>query len=201
DIGILRAAVEGLSTSPERKAALLRHLWRPKRFRKLLAWFTGDAPRARTARTSSAPFLGLRSQEEVHARLELLDADAKMPPIPAEETAKIAAILSLKAPMAEAADRLGDTLGDVPSLQRMRARIAAMEALGIDVTALEFEGAYGRTNMEYYDGFVFGFYAAEAPLPPVATGGRYDALTAAMGRAVPAVGGVIRPALFVEVAS
>ena len=50
--------------------------------------------------------------------------------------------------------------------------------------------------MEYYDGFVFGFYAEGRPdLPPVATGGRYDALTRRLGDGVeiPAVGGVIRP--------
>ncbi len=52
----------------------------------------------------------------------------------------------------------------------------------MDVAALDFEGSYGRTHMEYYDGFVFGFYAEARPdLPPVATGGRYDALTRALG--------------------
>ncbi len=52
--------------------------------------------------------------------------------------------------------------------------------------------------MEYYDGFVFGFYVEGRPdLPPVATGGRYDALTRVLGggREIPAVGGVIRPEL------
>ncbi|MBC7179824.1 MAG: ATP phosphoribosyltransferase regulatory subunit, partial [Roseovarius sp.] len=49
-----------------------------------------------------------------------------------------------------------------------------------------------------YDGFVFGFYAENRPdLPPIATGGRYDALTRQLGRGreIPAVGGVIRPGL------
>ena len=72
----------------------------------------------------------------------------------------------------------------------------------MNVDALAFEGSYGRTSLEYYDGFVFGFYAAAAAdylTPPVATGGRYDALTARLGagRAVPAVGGVVRPDLVV----
>ena len=51
--------------------------------------------------------------------------------------------------------------------------------------------------MEYYDGFVFSFTAAPADLPPVASGGRYDALTSVLGqgRSIPAVGGVIRPGL------
>ena len=80
----------------------------------------------------------------------------------------------------------------------------ALEARGIDVAALDFEGGYGRTTMEYYDGFVFGFYADSRPdLPPVALGGRYDALTRALGgpNAAPAVGGVIRPALTLELTS
>ena len=50
--------------------------------------------------------------------------------------------------------------------------------------------------MEYYDGFVFSFLGP-ADWPPVATGGRYDALTAQLGggRSIPAVGGVVRPGL------
>ncbi|MEL6419793.1 MAG: ATP phosphoribosyltransferase regulatory subunit, partial [Pseudomonadota bacterium] len=63
------------------------------------------------------------------------------------------------------------------------------------------EASYGRTSMEYYDGFVFGFYAeGRADLPPVATGGRYDALTRRLGegRAIPAVGAVIRPGILAE---
>lgn len=55
--------------------------------------------------------------------------------------------------------------------------------------------------MEYYDGFVFGFYSESyADLPPIATGGRYDALTKHIGkgREIPAVGGVVRPDLIVK---
>ena len=80
--------------------------------------------------------------------------------------------------------------------------MGALAARGVDVENLDFEGSYGRSSLEYYDGFVFGFYATARPdLPPVATGGRYDALTARLGegRAVPAVGGVIRPDLALEI--
>ena len=67
--------------------------------------------------------------------------------------------------------------------------------------ALPFEARFGRTSMEYYDGFVFGFtHPARPDLPAAATGGRYDALTRALGgaEASAAVGGVIRPGLLVE---
>ena len=47
---------------------------------------------------------------------------------------------------------------------------------------LPFAVSFGRTNMEYYDGFVFGFTAENRPdLPVVASGGRYDALTRVLG--------------------
>ena len=66
-----------------------------------------------------------------------------------------------------------------------------------------FETSYGRTSMEYYDGFVFGFHATNhAGFSPIATGGRYDALTQRLGKgdAIPAVGGVIRPDLLIQIA-
>ena len=59
---------------------------------------------------------------------------------------------------------------------------------------MAFEASYGRTTLEYYNGFVFGFTPENRPdLPQIAQGGRYDALTSALGRAMPAVGGIIRP--------
>jgi ATP phosphoribosyltransferase regulatory subunit len=88
-----------------------------------------------------------------------------------------------------------------PSLDRLEARMAAVMTRGIAVETLDFEASYGRTSMEYYDGFVFGFYAeGRSDLPPVALGGRYDALTLRLGqgREIPAVGGVIRPDLMLN---
>ena len=80
---------------------------------------------------------------------------------------------------------------------------------GVDVGALAFEASHGRTALEYYDGFVFSFHQGEPltggalaadDLPAVASGGRYDALTAILGagRSIPAVGGIIRPALVAQ---
>ena len=67
---------------------------------------------------------------------------------------------------------------------------------------LDFEASYGRTSMEYYDGFVFGFYAESRPdLPPIATGGRYDALTRQLGQWRRDPGhrrGVLRPGLMLD---
>ena len=77
----------------------------------------------------------------------------------------------------------------------------ALKTRGVDVEKIEFATSYGRSLMEYYDGFVFGFYAeTRTDLPPIATGGRYDALTKQLGQGaeIPAVGGVIRPDLLLD---
>ncbi|MDG4647258.1 ATP phosphoribosyltransferase regulatory subunit [Roseibacterium sp. SDUM158017] len=220
DMGILLAAIECLSTTPVRKAALRRHVWRPRRFRALLERYTGRRPppagRAELlAKVAEAGLdavidaagveTGLRSRSEIAARVAHLRADARTPPIAATEAEALSAILNLEASLPDACGRLRDLEGDLPGLapavDRFAARITALEAAGLDPAALPFEASFGRTTMEYYDGFVFGFLAEGRPdMPPVATGGRYDALTAIVGQgaAIPAVGGVIRPELVHE---
>lgn len=210
DIGVLMAAVRGLRTTDARKAALLRHIWRPGRFRALLKRFgSGIVPAARAALLAmddpfaqAGPDIGLRSRTEVATRIDALRADAAAAPISVDEIAMIDGILGLRETAPNVLSALRDIAVDMPSIgdavAGLDARLEALSAGGVDVDALEFEGSYGRTSLEYYDGFVFGFYATERPdLPPVATGGRYDALTERLGqgRAVPAVGGVIRPDL------
>ncbi|PUB14212.1 ATP phosphoribosyltransferase regulatory subunit [Yoonia sediminilitoris] len=216
DIGLLKAAVEGLQTTDARKSALVRHIWRPRRFRNLLNRYAGKLPPPATRVAllgnpdpfaDAGPEIGLRSRAEVEARIDALRADAAAPHISGEELGLIDAILRLHETTPNVLVELGDIAVDMPSIQaavdRMSARTDALAARGVDVNGLSFEGSYGRTSLEYYDGFVFGFTAVDRPdMPPIATGGRYDALTAQLGRgrAVPAVGGVIRPDLVLEVA-
>jgi ATP phosphoribosyltransferase regulatory subunit len=221
DIGILSAAVRGLPTSDTRKAALMRHLWRPGRFRALLERYAGRAPlpkgraellarlAAGEAVEGSAPQIGLRSRAEIEARMSRLAEDARTPDLSAVAVDGLEALMGVadKAPAALA--RMRALAADMPwiatALDTFEQRLAVLDAHFVDVEALDFEASYGRTSLEYYDGFVFGFYAEGRPdLPPVASGGRYDALTAVLGaeqnggRSIPAVGGVIRPALLVE---
>ncbi len=213
DIGVLMAAVRGLRTTEDRKAALQRHIWRPRRFKALLGRYGGKMPVPETRRAllaaddpfaAAGPDIGLRSRAEVEARIAALRADAAAPPIAGEEIALIDAILALRKTAPHVLSTLRDIAVDMPAIgdavARLEARLESLSDRGVDVDTLDFEGSYGRTSLEYYDGFVFGFYAVDRPdLPPVATGGRYDALTAQLGqgRAVPAVGGVIRPDLVV----
>ncbi|BAQ67964.1 ATP phosphoribosyltransferase regulatory subunit [Rhodovulum sulfidophilum] len=217
DIGLILAAVDGLSASDKRKAALRRHVWRPRRFRALLERFAGRMPLPESRKRllaeieahgveavlkAAAPEIGLRSRADVACRLHALVQDAAEPPVSTGETELLEDLLSIRETSVNALAHLRDIAVDLrtigPAVDRMQARLDALEGQGIDVDLLDFEASYGRTTMEYYDGFVFGFYAEGQPgLPPVATGGRYDALTRILGRGreVPAVGGVVRPEL------
>jgi len=204
DLAILMAAVRGLNTLPSRKAALLRHVWRPKRFRALLDHYGADRPARPLPEASEAPLIGLRSASEISARLEALAEDAAAPPISAEEVALLDDLFDLTAPSTAALKHLRDLTLSLPSIaasvDRMARRLDALAARGVDVDTLAFEASHGRTTLEYYDGFVFSFHAADPALPPVASGGRYDAMTAVLGqgRSIPAVGGVIRPGLVAD---
>lgn len=209
DIGVLMAAVHGLETSQARKDALLRHIWRPKRFRQLLDRFAGRSavPCSRAAllagkAQSDAPLTGLRSQSEIDARIAALKADAQLPPIASAAVDHIATLLDVRAVMPDAVTQLERLSRDMPAIARAVARVAereaALRARGVQTEALMFEASFGRTSMEYYDGFVFEFHAAaHSQGPAIASGGRYDALTRHLGkgREIPAVGGVMRPDL------
>ena len=218
DIGILMAAVQGIDTTPRRKAALLRHIWRPARFRQLLDRFAGRAPlpQARIALlqrlstgtpealiAAAGPFIGLRAPQDVADRAASLIEDSQTKAIAAPEAALLYDLLSLQAPADAALAHLqGITFmlpAIAPAVANFAARLKALKSHGIDTARLAFEASLGRTSMEYYDGFTFSFLANG--LPPIASGGRYDALTAVLGqgRSIPAVGGVIRPELVIQV--
>jgi ATP phosphoribosyltransferase regulatory subunit len=209
DIGLLAAAVAGLDTTERRKAALTRHLWRPRRFRALLDRFAKPTPetshRARLAQDSdpfaaAGPMIGLRSQAEIEARIAAIKEDIDAAPISKGQVELIDSLLAVRETLPYALERLRDIAVDLPAIEpavlQLARRIEALAARGVDVDSLDFEASFGRTSMEYYDGFVFGFYSdANSHLPAVATGGRYDALTRVLGQGneIPAVGGVIRP--------
>jgi len=216
DIGLVTAAVQSLNTSARRKAALMRHVWRPRRFRQLLERYSGALPvsDARAKLLSSdqpfknvGPLIGKRSAAQIEARLDVLRQDAATAPIGAGEVELLNALLNLRETCPNALSALCDFAVDfpllAPAVQQFDARLDALSTAGVGVDDLPFEASFGRTSMEYYDGFVFGFRStSRLDLPPIATGGRYDALTERLGngRTIPAVGGVIRPGLLLEVA-
>ncbi len=211
DVGLLTAAIEGLTTTDRRKERLKRQIWRPARFRQLLDWYSGkvdnlpsrasllkqvNAKSAKAVMAAAGPFLGVRSQAEVLARVASLHDDAATAPIPAAEVEVLEELLAVHGPALDALHALRavqDRLqGFTLAVDRLEARLNAMAAKGVDIDTLPFEANFGLTSMEYYDGFVFGFFDGENP---VSSGGRYDAMTQVLGqgRSIPAVGGVIRP--------
>jgi ATP phosphoribosyltransferase regulatory subunit len=220
DLGIAFALLDALPMPERRRHQLRRHFWRPRRFHALVeAAVTGPAAptplRASLleAAASAAPAdaiaalatgagepLGLREIDEIVARALALAEAAGDPPMPRAEADLIETALSIKGPAGNALARLraltaGGGVNIAPALDRFEARLAALDRAGIDAAGLPFDAAFGR-NLEYYDGFVFEIAAeGRSELPPLAGGGRYDAMTRRLGAAapIPAVGAMIRP--------
>lgn len=234
DLGILFSLIDAAPIPDRWRARLKRHVWRPRRFRALLGELcegsTDEAGRlaflkalgslapeqARGAVThmldlSGTAHVGLRTHEEISARFLEQAEDAQAHPLPREIVSAIEETAALKAPCADALDRLhgiatetGLALG--PALQRFERRMAALERQGIDAATLPFDGDFGR-NIEYYDGFVFeivdrGLAAAEdRRAAQLAGGGRYDSMLPAAARAfgtappaaIGAIGTALRP--------
>ena len=203
DMDILLDAVRALPVSDARRAALLHHVWRPIRFSRLLARFSAPVT-PRDLPDSGAPWTGLRTGPEMEARLATLAAESDLSPLTAAWTDRLTRLFAIDAPAPEALHQLRALAQEIPAIaeavERLASRLDQMAVRGIDPATIRFEASHGRESMEYYDGMSFAFTADHADWPPVASGGRYDALTAQLGagRAIPAVGGIIRPGLLAE---
>ena len=215
DMGIIRAIVKCLDISDTKRRLLLRHLWRPARFKQLLSQLsTGDSitdPKAMLFRAvanekaedyikENGPIMGKRSIDEIIARSkDLMRAESKKP-ISKSAVLLIEKIQTLQSSLVDAPKNLTEFfhLGSeiVEVCDNLARRIQSMTELGVNVNELNFVANLTRTSLEYYDGFIFISSVKGASfLPPVAQGGRYDALTSILGKGkkIPAVGGIIRP--------
>ncbi len=211
DISLIFAAIDALDTNARRKAALRRHVWRPARFRRLLKRYSSPQEASEGRRNlllaaksddveklleESGKMIGVRSIDDVIERVNVLLSEAETAVISDGDVEMISRILDLECTMETAAEKLREVAPALDSTaERLAARADALAAQGIDVSGLRFVAAYGRTTLEYYDGFVFGFHSDDPRLPQVAQGGRYDAMTRVLGdgKPVPAVGGIVRP--------
>ncbi len=217
DLGIGAAMLDAAPMPAARRRALKRHFWRPQRFNALLRRYAATSPapsprraallaaaedQAALARLAEAEGarVGARGLDEVAARVAALAQDARAAPMPADLARALEAGFAVEAPAAQAHAQLADIaqaagLGIDAALDRFARRLDALAARGFDAHALPFRAATART-LEYYDGFVFEMAAPGRPdLPPLAGGGRYDGIAAALGaeHAAPAVGGIVRP--------
>lgn len=203
DMSLVLEAVRALPLSPARRDMLLHYIWQPKRFRACLARFSSPAPR-RDFGEEAGIWTGLRSPEEMQARIARLDAIADETPLAPEWSGRLQHLLSITGSAPGALAELRGVARELPQIapavERLAKRLDRIAALGVDTAAIRFDASHGRQSMEYYDGMTFSFFTHRADWPPVASGGRYDALTQVLGqgREIPAVGGIIRPGLLAE---
>lgn len=192
DFGVVTGAIKSLETPDRRKAALLRHIWRPVRFNALLDRYAKPAPPPPEAPSAAIPHVGLRTREDIAARIALLKEEASTAPLTDADLSRLRALKAVEEPAPKAVERLR-ALGETASAERLSATLDAIADHGQNPANLLFKTSFGLTSLEYYSGFVFGFEAHGHA--PVATGGRYDLLTTALngGGTVAAVGGVVRP--------
>ncbi len=188
DIGILMAAVSSLLLNQFSGLSSKHHpIKDAKDYNKIIDKFE---------------IIGSRNVQEIKERLQQLKSEHETAPIDSAEVKILDDILSLKDTSKVALSYLEKVSKKMPGIEKtvdnFAKRLDFLENNGVNLDLLDFEGSYGRTSMEYYDGFVFGFYSeTHKDLAPVATGGRYDALTERMGQGkrIPAVGAVLRPDL------
>ena len=212
DLGILLSAVDSMSTTQARKAALKRHIWRPFKFKSLIDAYSGksgdDAERVRCLDRSAAerlidsagPMIGIRGKSEILERIEAIADETRAPLLVPTEVEALSQILGVRGGAQSALDQLRAIQRKLPgielSLDGFESRLKALKSRGLDPSRISFEASYGRTTLEYYDGFVFGFIPESGDEDtPVVSGGRYDYLTRQLSGAdsFPAVGGVVRP--------
>ena len=215
DVSLMRAAVASLDISDIRKRALMRHLWRPARFNALLARFAGEvgAPQGRealpkenleSALAVAGPQIGLRSASDVARRIDRLNVDRTQADIPQNQLRALRELQALDVSLDKAVFSVSEIAADLKKLDsavaNLKSTCEALEAKHVNLRSLRFQGTYGLTAMEYYDGFVFGVSSSGVLL---ATGGRYDALTEVLGsgQKMAAVGAVIRPDSLAKVSS
>lgn len=141
---------------------------------------------------------GVRSVEEVAARLLDIAADAKAKPLDAKAADLIAKYIAISGPARTAGEKVAALLksyGKNPGavFDTYDRRLALLADAGIDLDRVTFSAEFGR-NLEYYTGLVFEVLAPKlSAKSPVAGGGRYDRLMRSAGASidVPAVGAAI----------
>jgi ATP phosphoribosyltransferase regulatory subunit len=223
DIALFYALIDALQLPERWRLKLRHYFWRPPVFHALLARLAkgepsetdgltaalaekiGDADQetaeemvAAYLEAQNIPLAGNRSLREITVRLCDHAADLRADPLPKEVATVIDYYLAVSAAPREATEKIamiakGAGLDVDPALDAALRRFDRLERAGIDLTRATFDTEFGR-KLEYYSGLVFQIEAAGlSETEPVAGGGRYDNLLAALGapRPVPAVGSAI----------
>ena len=222
DLGLFTALLDALPM-PERWRRRLEHkLWRPEAFRAELRQLARGAARPVALPSSlfdrldpgdsagakalvlehldatGSELQGTRTAVEIANRLLAEAADRREKPLSPASAAMIETYVAAKAPARAVADmltRLGREHGiDLSAgLDAFQRRLKLIAQAGVAIADAEFCAGFGR-NLGYYTGLVFEITAPTlGPNNPIAGGGRYDGLLAAVGATteVPAVGGCV----------
>ncbi|MEE8633710.1 MAG: ATP phosphoribosyltransferase regulatory subunit [Methyloceanibacter sp.] len=220
DIALFYALINALDLPERWRLKLHHYFWRPASFHALLGRLArgerpdSDGPAAALAGTlagetperaeelvaayleeQAVPLAGSRSLSEITEGLLDNAADLRAEPLPKEVATVIDYFLAVAGPPREAMDQVamigkGAGLDIDAALDAVLRRFDRLERDGVDLGRATFATELGRT-LEYYSGMVFQIEGAGMDqTEPVAGGGRYDGLLAALGapREVPAVG-------------
>jgi len=223
DIALFYALIDALQLPERWRFKLRHYFWRPPVFHTLLTRLAkGEKPYSDGLAAALAdkiagetqesaeeivaayldaqgiPLAGNRTLREITERLCDHAADLRADPLPKEVATVIDYYLAVAAAPREATAKIamiakGAGLDLDAALDAVLRRFDRLERDGIDLGRATFATEFGR-KLEYYSGLVFQIEAAGLDeTEPVAGGGRYDSLLAALGapRDVPAVGSAI----------
>ena len=220
DLGILRSAIKGLEINSRCKNALLRQLWRPKRFLQILKYFSNssrfleaekkeminlfNSDKLMEKLNQYRSIIGLRTKKDIIERVSDLSNDISSNQLKDTDVKLLENLLKISCPLMEAPKCINNLTYSHENLNKsailLENRLDSLSELGIDVNKIDFEVSFGRTSMEYYDGFVFEMGSKiQKNSIPLAQGGRYNELTRILSqlegckKSLSAVGGIIRP--------
>ncbi|MER8377723.1 ATP phosphoribosyltransferase regulatory subunit [Mesorhizobium sp. M1399] len=131
-----------------------------------------------------------RSPSEIARRL-IEKAELRSVRLSNEAFAALKGFLAIDVPLDSAAGALASFAADAglslgTALENFAARAAAIESLGLPMSEISYDAAFGRP-LDYYTGLVFEI-AAQGGDRPLAGGGRYDRLLTLLGAKTPIPG-------------
>ena len=212
DVQILTSAINELDISEYKKVSLKRHLWRPKRFMRLLDIYSKQATSGKNIRSLKSAtllpwkekllefesFYGVRTKTDIKERIEILEQELSQDLIANSERNFLLKLMKFQSSLSEApksissASMVGGSFKK--AIENFELRVGLLSE-HVNTKIVKFQVIYGLTTLEYYDGFVFGFQFDHRKYPPIAQGGRYDSLCSSLsneGKSICAIGSMLR---------
>ena len=212
DVQVLTSAINDLDISDYKKTSLKRHLWRPKRFMRLLDLYSKQKISGRNNHSLKSAnlllwkeklhgiesFYGVRTKMDIRERIEILEQELSQNLIASSEKNFLLKLMRFQSSLRQAPKSMlsltmvGGTFRK--AIENFERRVELLSE-HVDTKKVRFQVIYGLTTLEYYDGFVFGFQFDHGKYPPIAQGGRYDSLCSTLskkGKSICAIGSMLR---------